>query len=1111
VAVSYHERVGKAMDSLRQGLGPFVEREVRERVNRGIVQMRAVRRHAGDPRAAEKPLAEWDAAALLKVMWEAWNDVFRFTLGRTERSLVQELRDWRNKWAHQERFSSDDAYRALDSSARLLTAVSAPEAAEIEESKAELLRLRYDQQLRNQKKQAGGSLVAAAAGSLKPWRDVAMPHADVATGRYQQAEFAADLWQVRRGEGAAEYRDPAEFFRRTYLTENLRRLLADAVRRLAGKGGDPVVQLQTNFGGGKTHSMLALFHLFSGAAPRDSDEVAAVLADADESEPPRAKRVVLVGNRISPGNPDTKPDGTVVRTLWGELAWQLGGRDAFEQVRADDENATSPGDRLRALLAAHGPVLVLVDEWVAYARQLHDQGDLPGGSFETQFTFAQALTESAKVVDDCLLVVSLPASAPGSEGAQPHADDAEVGGVRGRDALDRLSHVVGRVGAVWHPATSEEAFEIVRRRLFEPLEGDDAFKARDLTARAFAELYRRAQGDFPQECRDADYEKRIRAAYPVHPEIFDRLYTDWSSLVKFQRTRGVLRLMASVVHSLWESGDKNPLVLPSTIPVDDSRVQPELTRYLADNWTPIIEKDIDGSTSLPHRLDSESPNLGKLSATRRVARTIYMGSAPLTLAANRGIDDRRVNLGCAMPGEQVSLFGDALRRLAAAATYLYQDGNRYWYATQPTVAKLAEQRAAELAGEPHRAAQELERRLRQEFDAVGPDQVRVHMLPRSVADVPDALDARLVVLPADKPYSKDADNAATAAAEEILASRGAGPRIYRNTLVFLAADKVRMQDMNQALREYLAWQSILAETDALNLDPHQAKQAAVREESADESVAARMPEVYKWLLAPEQANASAPVEWRAFQMRSRESAAASVLGRIGREDLALPRMAASILRRHLDDVPLWRGNHVPVRQLAEDFATYLYLPRLKAPAVLARSVCEGVALLSWELDSFAYADSYDEAEKRYVGLRVAVGVETNADDHGLVVKPDMAGAQLEQEAPNTPVEREESGGTEGGEAAVPDGDRDGTRDEDERPRARRFHGSVSLDPQRVGRDAGQIAEEVIAHLAGLVGSDVRVALEIEADMPDGAPDRVVRAVTENCRQLNFSSQGFEAE
>ena len=340
-------------------------------------------------------------AALLKLMWESWNDVFRLTLGPAERSLVSELRDHRNRWAHQEAFSGDDAYRALDSAGRLLTAVSAPQADDIEKMKTELLRIRFDEQARSEKrKSAGTAIEGAAAGGLKPWREVVTPHKDVASGRYQQAEFAADLWQVHLGEGTDEYRNPVEFFRRTYLTESLKGMLVGAVRRLAGQGGDPVVQLQTNFGGGKTHSMLALYHLFSGIAPTELVGIDAVMEEAGAKTLPTARRVVLVGNKISPGNPTTKPDGTVVRTLWGELAWQLGGKKAFARIQADDEKATSPGDVLRELFNEYGPSLILIDEWVAYARQLHDQGDLPAGGFETQFTFAQVLTESAKLVEE---------------------------------------------------------------------------------------------------------------------------------------------------------------------------------------------------------------------------------------------------------------------------------------------------------------------------------------------------------------------------------------------------------------------------------------------------------------------------------------------------------------------------------------------------------------------------------------------------------------------------------------------------------------------------------------------------------------------------------------
>jgi predicted AAA+ superfamily ATPase len=1127
MAITNQERVGKAMELLRRGLAPFVEREFESQHQERAAE--AARRYFGDDRTVgRKPVAEWDVAALLKLMWETWNDVFGRTLGRAERSLVQELRDVRNKWAHQDPFSSDDADRALDSMARLLTAVSAPQADEVNKMKLELRRLTFDEQVRSEKRKAGGSLIqASATGTLKPWREIATPHADVASGRYQQAEFAADLWQVHLGEGSDEYKKPQEFFRRTYLTESLKRLLVGGVQRLSGKGGDPVVQLQTNFGGGKTHSMLALYHLFSGANPGELAGVDAVLAEAfpgNAGVPPAAgkatkmaalpgvKRVVLVGNKISPGNPSPKPDGTLVRTLWGELAWQLGGKKAFARVKADDEKATNPGDVLRELFKEYGPCLVLIDEWVAYARQLHDQSDLPAGGFETQFTFAQALTESAKLAGNCLLVISLPAS--DTQGS-PHtqADDAEVGGIRGREALERLRNVVGRVESSWRPATAEEGFEIVRRRLFEPLAGPDAFKQRDVTARAFADHYRAQGAEFPPECRGGDYEKRIQAAYPIHPEIFDRLYTDWSTLVKFQRTRGVLRLMAAVIHSLWEKGDRNPLILPSTVPIDDARVQSELTRYLSDNWAPIIEKDVDGPRSLPLKIDAEQPNLGKLHATRRVARTIYLGSAPTAAAAHRGLEDRRVKLGCVMPGESPAVFGDALRRLAAAATYLYQDGPRFWYATQPTVTKLAEDRAEQLKRDPDKVAHELDQRLRADLRKTG-DFHRIHPLPRSGADVPDDLDARLVVLPPEHTYTKEAGSAAETAARAILESRGNTPRLYRNTLVFLAADKVRLQDVDEAVRRFLAWESILAEKETLNLDPHQVRQAETQRQAADGAVTARLPETYQWLLVPEQANPQAAIAWQAVRLSGSEALAVRASKRLRSDELLVTSLGSTILRKHLDEVPLWRGEHVALRQLVEDFARYLYLPRLAGPKVLVQAIHDGVALLTWQSDTFAYAESFDEGAARYPGLRGGQLLSLSPDSSGVLVKPDVARQQLDAKAPTAT-----GGGGGHGVGAQPGAPGASTREDAAAAtggatgpaRPRRFHGTVALDPARVGRDASRIADEVIAHLAGQVGADVRVTLEIEATLPNGASDQIVRTVTENSRTLKFTSYGFEEE
>ena len=1115
MAITNHERVGKALDLLKAGLGPFVQREVQGAIESGRQDAHKLRRYAEDPLLADKPIPDWDVAGLLKLMWETWNDVFRTILGPAERGFVGELRGHRNRWAHQERFSSDDAYRALDSVGRLLAAVSAPQSDELEKIKMELLRVRFDEQSRGERRrQAGLAIESAAAASLKPWREIVTPHQDVASGRYQQAEFAADLWQVHLGEGTDEYRDPVEFFRRTYLTESLKRMLVGAVRRLAGAGGDPVVQLQTNFGGGKTHSMLALYHLFSGTAPSELAGIEPVLQEAQADHLARARRVVLVGNKISPGNPVTKPDGTVVRTLWGELAWQLGGKEAFARVAADDENATSPGDVLRELFKEYGPCLILIDEWVAYARQLHDQSDLPAGSFETQFSFAQVLTESAKLANNCLLVISLPAS---DTSGSPHAraDDVEVGGQRGREALDRLRNVVGRIESSWRPASAEEGFEIVRRRLFEPFSNPSQFKDRDVVARAFADLYRTQRQEFPPACRDADYEQRIKAAYPIHPEIFDRLYTDWSTLVKFQRTRGVLRLMASVIHCLWEKGDRNPLILPANIAIDDPRVQFELTRYLPDNWVPVIEKDVDGPGSLPLRIDGDVPNLGKFAACRRVARTIYLGSAPTAQAAHQGLEDRGVKLGCVMPGESPAVFGDALRRLAGAATYLYQDGPRYWYSTQPTVTKLAEDRAELLKSDPDKVAQELGTRLRSDLRSTG-DFQRVHALPQSGQDVPDDFDARLVVLGMEQPYSKDKGSPAEAAARAILESRGSAPRIYRNTLVFLAADKTRLQELDEAVRRCLAWESILDEREPLDLSPYQVRQAETQREAASSAVAARIPETWQWLLVPVQARPDASIEWSPVRLTGQDSLAARASKRLKGDELLVTGFAATLLRMELDRVPLWRGDHVSVKQIVEDFARYPYLPRVSDPAVLLKAVGDGVGLLTWEHDAFALADSFDDEAERYRGLRTGRLVSLS-EAAGLLVKPDVARRQIDTEssipAPGGPGESPVDPGPGGG-SPVPGG---GSRPGGVSPVApepappTRFHGTVDLDSARVGRDAGQIADEVISHLHGLIGAEVTVTLEIQAKVPSGAPDNVVRTVTENARTLKFTSQGFERE
>ena len=304
---------------------------------------------------------------------------------------------------------------------------------------------------------------------------------------------------------------------------------------------------------------------------------------------PQARVAVLDGNAHAPGQPWNQGKQSV-RTMWGELAWQLGGEEGFALVRESDATGTSPGkDVLKTLLETYAPCVVLIDELVAYVRQFQEGQVLSGGTFDSNLSFVQALTEGAKLVPNAIVLGSLPES------------EVEAGSHRGVAALRALEKAFGRIQALWKPVATEEAFEIVRRRLFEPVRDE---KARESVCRAFADAYVAEGAKLPTETQEGRYYDRLLQAYPIHPEVFDRLYEDWTTIDGFQRTRGVLKLMAKVIYRLWKDENKDLMILPGSLPLYDGGSRNELTYYLPAGWDPVIEKDIDGDRAETTELES---------------------------------------------------------------------------------------------------------------------------------------------------------------------------------------------------------------------------------------------------------------------------------------------------------------------------------------------------------------------------------------------------------------------------------------------------------------------------------------------------------------------------
>lgn len=1052
-----------------------------------------------DPQVQFRILTESNITAGYKQGWYPFSQA----LGKAGESFAIELREVRNTWAHNGTFSDDDAYRALDTGERLLRLVgAAQEADEVRSIRLNLRRVTAD---KDDKKVLKAAVDNPEANGLKPWREVLQPHDDVATGNFAASEFAADLYKVAfGGEQDSGYADPVEFFKRTYLTEGLSDLIARAVRRLSGDdNAPPVINLQTNFGGGKTHSMLALWHVASGlpvsSFPQDTQD----LLTANGYTGATVNRVAIVGNHFSPSGV-MHEDGTRINAIWGELAWQLGGPKAFALVAKADADRTHPGKALHELLARYAPAVILIDEWVAYARSLVGRDDLAGGTFDDQFTFAQSLTEATKGTSGVLLVISIPASESGDEPDKIVTGNAEeVGGAHGLEALKRLQNVVRRVADQWRPASSAEAYQIVKQRLFKQPDAA-ALASIGATARAYVDMYRKYSDDFPRESRDTAYEDRIKRTYPIHPELFDRLYEEWSSLERFQRTRGVLRLMSTVIHALWAGEDASPLIMPGSIPLATANVNAELTQYLQDSWKAIIDADVDGANSEPARIDKAKPLFGQRSLTKRLARTVFFGAAPTIGSAHKGLETQRVFLGTAVPGDVPGNFHAALTQLGDRATYFYSGSGKYWYDLQANITRTAKDQAERLHKEDVWA--EIVRRLQGQAKTRG-DFAGVHVCPESSADIPDTDEARLVILHPKVAHKRGTASAAKDFAHKATEHRGSANRTHRNTLVYLAADEARLEELDTAARDYLGWTHVLASEADLDLTQNQKNQATQRQAQADQTVTSRLLQTFTWALVPTQPDPAAPFIIRETKVEGQSTSLAErVSRRLGSDGDLSTRQAAATIRLAIGKVSqVWKDGHTSLGSLWRLYSQYPYMPRLRDRRVLDEGIVDMPMI--WQTDAFALATGFDEAAGRYIGLWTPddKGAAPAATDSLLLVRPDVAAKQRETEVPPPPTPGPGSTGTP---VVGPGTPPKPPVDIAFPPPKTRFYGVKTLSADKIAFDFKNVAEEIIAHLRD-TGAKLVVKIEIEATDAGGFDESKIRTVSENAQTLKFDQSGFE--
>lgn len=931
--------------------------------------------------------------------------------------------------------------------------------------------------------------------SLKPWREIAVPHEDVHKGTFLQAEFAADITRVHDGSATAEYSDPVLFFQRTFITEGMGALLTSVAQRLAGKGGDPVIQLQTAFGGGKTHTMLAVLHMAGGkAAKSDLAGVPAVLDRAGVLELPAARVVVLDGINLSPSQPRVVGRQRIA-TLWGELAWQLGGAEGYARVAEADASGTSPGkDVLLKLLADYAPCVILIDELVAYVRQFEQGVKLSGGSFDSNLSFVQALTEAIKAVPTATLLASLPES------------DREAGSQHGVAALHAMEHYFGRIQAIWKPVSTKESFEIVRRRLFTQIVDRDAA---DAVCRAFADQYIKYADDVPGETQKTQYFQDLRAAYPIHPEVFERLYKDWSSLASFQRTRGVLKLMARVIHRLWQDNNHDLLLMPGSLPMYNRDVHGEMVNYLPAGWDPVVERDVDGENSEPTRIEQEEPRFGAIQACRRIARSIFLGSAPTaTNEGALGIETERIILSCLQPGQAPHIYRDALGRLETRLTFLNKANNRWWLDVRPNLRREMEDRKRRFSDAD---VIEAIRTALQGVMGSGSPFESTHVFT-AAEDIPDDWALRLVVLPPATAWSRSGPNSARDAASAILRSRGDQPRQKQNRLLFLAAEADQVMYLKDTIRGLLAWRSIEADIKdlRLTLDNQQARQASQNRQQASDTVSRLVRETFKWLIAPSQSpkrnGGVGEVEWEAFALNPANPGLGKEMERVVEENELVIHEWAPIHLSNLLKTWFWKDGEVDVAALDvwQKSCQYLYLPRLASSRVMQSTIAAGAG----SRDFFGLA--YGTSEQGYQGFLLGSATSPLMDAL-LLIEPVHAADYEERTRPKVIAEESptppKDGG--GGGQGEPDIAKPAEPSATERRRLTRYFGSAELDPIKASLEFSRIVSEMVELFSATPGTKVRIRVDIEAEDERGFSEGTVRAVKENSRVLGLKTSDFD--
>lgn len=794
---------------------------------------------------------------------------------------------------------------------------------------------------------------------MENWFDIVEPHKDIKEGDFDRSVFAAKLDEVVYGTAPLDYSDPHMFFKKTYFTKGITSLLHNVYRKLDSGRGNAVVEVQTPFGGGKTHALISIYHYINSGK------------EADPLLPEGLERIdanlgVVVGTALNPVE-GRKVEELEISTLWGDIAYQLGGKEGYRVFEKNDRDRISPGKRkLKEFLEGQQPFILLFDEILEYVVRAAGVHYKETNLATQTYAFLQELTETVSSLDKGMMIVTLPSS--------EIEDPSEKSG----EALERLGHVIGRIEKIETPVKDEEVYSVISRRLFDKTR--DKGK-KDSIIHEYIELYQRNKSELPVKARDPNLKRKMELSYPFHPDVIDILNEKWGSYPSFQRTRGALRLLANVIEDLYDREKNIDIILPSDINLENPSIRREFLRHIGSEYESVIASDI---TEKALGMDKENKNWKHLA--ERICTAIFFHSFTAK-GPDEGIDISYIKLATLRHDTIPSMVTEVLHKLATNLWYLNEKNGRHYFSKIPNINRMVLEKK-----EFFRDSYKDE--LRDIIKAEAGRALSTYIWPNSSEEIPDNQDLKLVI---HHPNFKEGD------VDSWIDKKGKNFREYKNTLIFAFSDPSAFASLREEIKTYLALKDIKGEIEEGKNEPLKEKLPEIKE---------RMKKIQK------DFSYNLRRTYHSLQVGSeiidlgQPSVGKETLSGWYKNELEYKEKLVNFLHYRLINDRFLKGQRISTKQMLDQFYKDKNLFMLSSPEVLKNAIRQGVAEGAFCLgavregeidkDSFKFKSSISTGEISFYDDEYLI-----PKDECLEFKEDLEGME-EEKKKEEEAEKEES-------------------------------------------------------------------------------------------------------